>query len=1201
MFRGLVLVCTMVLAFPPMEADAQMTYALDTMPEEYELQRYDDCGMPGRQPHIRCRGTHEYNAASVNADRAIRTVAWEWNEVRAEYDDLDPELGYVVAVTYANEPFNDRAQSLWANDLRLHGPRTLPRGGWERLLLAVPRSETSDGKLTLRFRLEAHVNVVVSVVELWAAAAPPAQVHLSPVWALHGDVHGEVSGLAYDPLPRAAVRLETADGRLLASTSTDDSGAYGFAREVLAEMPETSGLVVLAEHEGIRARRVIPASDWHFQPLRYRPIPEQQAGLKRSAVLLDGQWSILTGPSDDAREMRLDDPRWQPFHVPGQWLQQGYDLPQDRTVAVARAFTVPAGWRGRRVFIRFEAIHAGTDYWLNGQRLGYSENLFTPVEWELTDHVLFGEPNRLDLEMIVDTPSERLSHSSGYAFHNLGGIDRSVHLFALPSTHLRDLRIVAGLDDTYDDGELLADATIDSPTGRLSLVASLSDGKRRIDLGAAVISGESARLEATVSSVLKWSAEKPNLYSLRVELRDGGRLLEAIERRIGFREIEVRGSSLYVNGERVKLAGACRHEIDPITGRADTARHAVTDVGLLKAANLNYIRTAHYPPTKELLEAADRLGMYVEVEAPFCWVGDAGDPNDLGAVLTPTSAMIDYCGSHPSVLLWSLANESQFNPLFEASAELCKELDPTRPTTFNNPDPKQLCDLANLHYAPMPYAQHLPGDLRPIILGEYFFPVCHEQTDVMVNPGLRELWGAGHSAPDSTWGRECAASYTGPYLQPGTPPGTWSYITRSDRAIGGAIWAALDEPFYLPDGRDVGYAWHHGFWGLIDAWRRPKPEWWLAKLIFSPVWFPERQVEFPTDVARVSVENRYSFTDLSELKFTWRHGRHRGSLRVDGPPGSTSEIEVPVPAGAVEGDLVILEVRDAAGELVNVAAIQLGERRAEPVPEPRAGAPRHSLADGKWTVEGDAFSLTLDAQSGSLAGEGAPVLSFPALHVTRYDFADLAPNEKPYEVLPHAETRGVAEVTVDEATVALVMTVADQYEGFEGRVGWRVDRAGVGRVSYDYTYHGDELKAREIGVRMLLPEACDELSWRRWSEWAVYPEDSISRTEGVARAHRDPGLGAAARGVRPTWPWALDETELGTNDFRSVKLNIHEAAVRSAGGSGVRVRANADAHVRACLAPDGVMLHVLSECRMGPVTVRDADRLTGEFTIELVR
>ena len=187
-----------------------------------------------------------------------------------------------------------------------------------------------------------------------------------------------------------------------------------------------------------------------------------------------------------------------------------------------------------------------------------------------------------------------------------------------------------------------------------------------------------------IGNPLQWSAEKPNLYHLTIELRHGKTVLETLEREVGFRRIEILDRQLYVNGRRIKLAGACHHEFDPLTGRAATMRHAETDVRLMKGANLNLIRTSHYPPTSELLDAADRLGMYVEAEAPFCWVGGALDTSsNLQATLTPTSAMIDYDHAHPSILFWSLANESHFNPQFLASTRMCKELDPTRPTTFN--------------------------------------------------------------------------------------------------------------------------------------------------------------------------------------------------------------------------------------------------------------------------------------------------------------------------------------------------------------------------------------------------------------------------------------------------------------------------------------------------------------------------------------
>jgi len=164
----------------PATAQAQATYALSAMPDGYNLQVYDDCGVEGRQPHIRCEGVHEYSPAVVAADEKARTVAWGWREVVAQYDGLDASRQYVAAVTYANEPYNNRVQSLWAGETQLNGARPLPKGGAERLLFRLPAAAMREGKLTLRFRLEAQVNAVVSVVELWAPAPSPETIHLSP-------------------------------------------------------------------------------------------------------------------------------------------------------------------------------------------------------------------------------------------------------------------------------------------------------------------------------------------------------------------------------------------------------------------------------------------------------------------------------------------------------------------------------------------------------------------------------------------------------------------------------------------------------------------------------------------------------------------------------------------------------------------------------------------------------------------------------------------------------------------------------------------------------------------------------------------------------------------------------------------------------------------------------------------------------------
>ncbi|MBE3037375.1 MAG: hypothetical protein IMZ62_00960, partial [Chloroflexi bacterium] len=758
--------------------------------------------------------------------------------------------------------------------------------------------------------------------------------------------------------------------------------------------------------------------------------------------------------------------------------------------------------------------------------------------WEITQYARADQPNVLRLDMVVDTVSEKLSYSCGYAFHNLGGIDRSVWLFALPPINVRSLQLDAGLDARYIDGILRINAAIDNPGGDvedLELEAGLyaQDGtpialakEEALKSFRAAPGITPVSLSATVKNPGKWNAEKPALYRLVAELKQDGRVLERIERQIGFRKIEIRGAQLYVNGERVKLAGACHHELDPLTGRADTGRHAEQDVLLLKQANLNYIRTSHYPPTQELLDAADRIGMYVEVEAPFCWVAPTEDLTPLRQVLTPTSAMIDYHGAHPCVIIWSLANESAFNRSFEIANGLCKKIDPTRPTTFNNPDPERVCDIANLHYPPMPYDDQIKDDPRPVFLGEYFFPICHEQTDVMINPGLRELWGHGHSMPDSEWGRYCAQSFDQTYTHPGTPPGTWTHIYNSNRLIGGAIWAAIDEPYYLPDGRKLGYAWRHGFWGLIDAWRRPKPEWYLAKNIFSPVWFPVREIgpEPGGTEMSIPVENRYSFTNLNELTFSCNSA---ACVAPDVPPGAKGLLTIPANA---KTPLKITVCR-GADEIVTawIAPSQTAgtpKQSGRPLPKPDECPP--ILEDGPVVVIGEKdLALVFDRARGEFNPDDprhtSAVAAFPRLHLTRFDFGDLAP-EPPYAVLPDPATHVIDRVEIDPQPQGLAITVHDHYADFSGYTRLTIGRNGAGSVSYDYVYSGVTLNAREVGVKFVLKPQCDQLQWNRWTEWGDFPSEAICRANGIANALRDPSLGDIPESQKPAWPWALDQT-----------------------------------------------------------------------------
>ena len=1167
---------------------------LGSIPEGYRLYAYDDCGVVGRQPHAQMADSYlwTFNTSDTDADLKQRSAVFSYKEVTALYEDLDPKLDYVLALTYASDHVYNRVQSLHADGIELHGPLALPKAKAIRVIVKVPHEVTQDGRMLLELKIHGEVNATASIIELWAACPDPSGNGPSPeppirfegVSGLHSELAGRILDLAYEGVPGLDVKLAS-EGNTPATAKTQPDGSFSFPRKLFENL---KGDVQLTAKS---ISKTLAVEGLFFDPVRYRPIPEG----KGNQMSLDGEWRINPTPPEDARALPLDEKSWGSMKVPGQWLQQGYDVPQDKPVAMAREFVIPKEWQGRRIFLRFDSIHAGTDYWVNGRHLGYSENLYTPVEWDVTDLVHPGMSNRLDLRMTVATVSEALSHSSGYAFHSLGGIDRSVRFFALPQSHIKTLHLSTDLDKDYRDADLNLKLSLDGPPAGVSLKISLigPDGKKTVESTEKV----TPDIKVHVANPLKWNAEKPHLYRLVLELDRDGKVLERVERNVGFRKIEIRDRQLFINGVKVKLAGACRHEIDPLTGRADTMHLAEDDVLLLKGANLNYIRTSHYPPPQELLDACDRIGMYVEVEAPFCWVGPRSDMDPIKEVLTPTSAMVDYCHTHPSVIIWSLANESNFNKFFEESNKLVKELDPSRPTTFNNPDPEQICDIANVHYPPMPWHEQFKDNPRPILIGEYWFPVCHDQTDVMINPGLREYFGMGQAEPDSDFAKAISAQYDLPVMKPCAKPGAWSGIYHSDHFIGGAIWAAFDEPFYFAGGKHVGYAWVHGFWGLIDGWRRPKPEWWLSKLIFSPVWFPVRHVDFHPGQAsvRIPIENRYSFTDLGELKLAWECRGKKGSLKVSLPPASQGEIEIPIPPGTPEGEKVILRVTNADGELINTLAIHLGKVTHQPLPQP-SGLPEWSDNGKTITVQG----MMIDRATGGI--KGSPIIRFPSVHVTRYDFGDLAgPNSPPYAVFPDEKTRAIEQVDAEETPQDLKITIHDNYDLFAGWISWLIDKNGLCKVSYDYTYSGEDMNTREAGVRFALKPDCDEVKWRRWSEWDIYPEDFIGRTEGSAKARRDKRWGEESWNKRPTWPWSLDETELGTTDFRSVKFNIYEASLVAPNGSGLRVHANADAHIRPAMSKQGVNMHILSYCRLGQVLLKKGDHLSGEYVVEVLK
>lgn len=1217
------------LALLPVVCKAGTNQFLPRIPNGYFLQSYDDCGVPGRQPHVAMLKDNyiwTFQTSDTDAPLKERSAVFGWNQIQANYTNLAPNLSYVLALTYANDHVYHRVQSLEANGgIVLHGPYTLPNAVATRVIVQVPPEATQDGKLTLTWKRLREANATVSVIELWANAPSQNSLRFEAVMGGLDALSGRLVDLAYDAVSNAPIQLSVAGLANQLSAITDKDGRFRFDKKAVETLAGGNSVKLSTRQGETEIHTNIETKNLFFKPVHYRPMAAKVIGLKKNMVSLDGLWRINPNPADITKPESSDASGWSNFLVPGQWAQQGFDIPLDKTVAVAREFCIPTEWSGYRIFLRFDAIHSGTHYWLNGQPLGYSENLFTPVEWDITDAAKAGATNRLDLEMKVQTDSERLSYMSGYVGYSLGGIDRAVRIYALPNVHVASLHVIAGLDESYRDGELQLTVGLENPEtitqDGLSLAIKLIDARGKSiqhsspDVKIAPLQpGENAvEIESEVPDPLKWNAEQPNLYKLVIALKQNGKSLEQIERKIGFRAIETKNRQLYVNGQPVKLAGVCHHEIDPLTGRADTMRHGEEDVKLFKSANLNYVRTSHYPCTQEFLDAADRYGLYIESESPFCWVAPADDLSDLRTMLTPVSAMIDYNHSHPSVIIWSLANESHWSENFHQADNLAKRLDPTRPTTIEHAfthEDEVTCNIISRHYQPMPYDAILPNDPRPFLHGECFFLVYHERTDVGIDPGLRELWAEGSADPDSDWAKSCidnlrATAPPGAGLHAGVYPGAWNYIYHSRRCIGSEIWSGVDDISFLAGGKLVSCENGNAYWGIIDGWRRPKPEWHLSKFVFSPVWFPVRKLDFVANQTsvRVPVENRYSFTDLNKLTFAWELNGKKGRCHVSAPPGACGELEIPIARGTPDGSTLLVRAIDGGREVVN-ATLCLGEQKPVPLTNPQAGAPKWTDHGKLIIVDGNGFSLALDRSKGDFDSASpkhrAPILTFPAVYVTRHDYGDLAPKAPPYAEFPDAKTRVVDNVTVSNTGRALELTVTDRYTNFAGSVRWLIDANGTGEISYDYTYTGPDLDTREIGVKALLRPECDEIKWRRWSEWGEFPAESISRTEGTARAHRDAKWPARPANVKPNWPWSQDETELGTADFRSTKFHIYEASLFAADQTGMKVNANGDAHFRCCLAESGVMMHLLKQCPLAEVVLKKGDHLKGKFAVRIM-
>lgn len=719
----------------------------------------------------------------------------------------------------------------------------------------------------------------------------------------------------------------------------------------------------------------------------FDPFPDRAAALTQDrearSLSLDGSWDFRLVASPDAAPDRWADPDvdlgaeptaagdrpWRTIEVPGCWTRQDTgDLPHYTNVIMPwdveppgfpednptglyrRWFRLPSGWKRRRTVVQLGGHESVAFLWCNGSFVGMGKDSRLASEFDLTPHLVAGR--NLLAVMVVRWSDSTWIEDQDHWYH--AGLHRSVRLLSTPARHLADVAATTDYDPVTGAGSLTATVDVggsepaDGPGAvRLTLLDGSGAAAEPLatvdapidsptaepggDVVAAAASFRGARARATIdlASVRPWSAEAPNRYRLLAEVVSaGGDTVEATTVVVGFTRVEIADGNLVVNGEAIMIAGVNRHDHHPVTGKTLTADDIRADLVLMKQHNINAVRTAHYPNDPVLLDLCDELGLYVIDEANIesharMW-SLSNDDRWHRPIVDRVMRLVRRDRNHPSIIGWSLGNESGHGAGHAAAAAWVRTTDPSRivhyeglqgrrfrlagtephhVTVAPSETDRLLSDLVCPMYAPASivdawaaWAEDGGDDDRPLILCEYSHAMGNS------NGSLDAYW-------DAFWAH--------PRLQ------------------GGFIWDWMDQGLDEVDDRGRPYWAYGGHYGdnpndgnfcingLVGPDRTPHPGLRELQFLARPVVV---ELDGPTG-RRLRVTNRRSFADLSDLELHW-------TLLVDGEPVADGPVKVPkVPAGQDRPGTVTGLPRRVDGP----ASLVVEARTAGPTPWAGAG------------------------------------------------------------------------------------------------------------------------------------------------------------------------------------------------------------------------------------------------------------------------
>ncbi len=1030
-------------------------------------------------------------------------------------------------------------------------------------------------KSTTRLRL-AHITNGPSFAEVQVFAS--AMAH-PPVVSLASDDDGHFIGIVSDEWGSAQVSGadvtlsgEAKSGVWQASARSDEHGLF------FVPMPIGLAGQVTASTRLVQAGTNTPETQLRFEAagFQYGLTPEN---LDSHKIDLDGQWRFAPDPPTNFWETSISDAKWPDIQVPGHFVMEGFQS-IDGVGGYRRHFRTPPG-KGRWK-LRFEGVYSGAEVWVNGHRLAYHEGGALPFELDITDALTQGD-NVLAVRVTQHTVvSDHLDKMSEYADFPLAGIMRPVWLFRVPAVHIGALAVTPVFDTHYRDGRVNAHIAVlnesPEPLSAATLELRLTDTEGRpvpsqadpVTIRAGAWQRAEAQISLFVPAPRHWEAEHPNLYVLETILKAQGRVLDKVVERVGFRQTDVRGGQLLINGRPVKIRGTCHHDSDPLLGRAVTEALTRRDLELMKEANLNSLRTSHYPPFPALLDIADELGLYVEDEGSFCWADSTDDRRLTPRIMQLNAEMVARDRNHPSVFIWSVCNESGFGYGLQRSHQWMRATDPSRPDAGSWAPAGSLEIMARHNPITIPEILKLQSVNRPVLWDEawcIFQGIWGDAGEMWLDPGIRDY-----------------------YAEPLRP--IYSEMMRSRNIAGTQIWAWSDDIFCVPN-RGLEYGRHYTAchfieneyrlpdrglvgdapWGVVDGWRRKKPEFWITKKLQSPVKIEDAPIPVPKpgQPIRLAVDNQYDFTDLAELKVNWQIGDEHGTASASVPPHQSGVIEVDPPQAPVAGQVLSLAFVDQQGRLVDAYRLPFGKAAPQmpklklPTPAPLQIEHETYLAGAGTRIVGKDFELAFDQRTGRLrraVGFGqALLLELPHLHVL--------PSGTPFSPLPNPLNWSLHHLDISQSGPNVLVRLQGSYDHFEGGYDVVITPGGEITVHSSFKYHGQKLLAREVGLAFSVPLDCDLLRWQRQAEWSVYPEDHIGRPRGQTRA-----FAQHPTQLPPTWPWSKDNSPMGCNDFRSTKRHIYWASISYPHGPGVCVESDGSQSARAMVESDRISMHI---------------------------